>query len=375
MSPQSSPSGGQFDSPLPLRSRLPQAKHQERQDDSQRDELSEEDDLPQQQAGQNQLEWKVHCEFSSPCRMTASPDGMHYRKVVSHVFGRNKASTKLFPPSVWVHYCRKHYQRARYRADQWPFTQCELLLESLRRMEEWGGVENFALTLRRREVMRVDESGAAGNRNASTSGALQSRRKHPTAVTAPVPEWLRQNVGVGNSFDDIRRIILQVREYMVRMREEERKQQGLPQGSTGGGSGSASGNDGLKRSRWRAANARSKGNQRQPTSRVRFPDVEILPTFRPWVLQAALRQRANEQINRGNAKDGKNASDNSDSGDNHESGNRGRNGSTPAAGSGRAGSNRGQSASQRRRSARVFLRMVNRISPRGSVKKPAVRKR
>lgn len=37
------------------------------------------------------------CEFSRPYRMTESLDGIHFRKIVSHLFGRNKASTESFP--------------------------------------------------------------------------------------------------------------------------------------------------------------------------------------------------------------------------------------------------------------------------------------
>lgn len=57
------------------------------------------------------------CEYSTPCQMSTGSEGVYFRKVVSHLFGRNKTSTKLFPQHVWVLYCRRHYQRARYRAE------------------------------------------------------------------------------------------------------------------------------------------------------------------------------------------------------------------------------------------------------------------
>ncbi|KAF7174093.1 hypothetical protein CNMCM6106_008200 [Aspergillus hiratsukae] len=74
------------------------------------------------------------CEFTHPCTTStttsnpsnantssvpsgkANASGGNPRKLISHIFGRNKTSTKLFPAHVWVHYCRKHYQRARYRS-------------------------------------------------------------------------------------------------------------------------------------------------------------------------------------------------------------------------------------------------------------------
>ncbi|KAL8946270.1 MAG: hypothetical protein Q9183_007929, partial [Haloplaca sp. 2 TL-2023] len=38
-----------------------------------------------------------------------------HRKVVSHIFGRNKRCTHQIPEDCWIKYCRKHYQRQKYR--------------------------------------------------------------------------------------------------------------------------------------------------------------------------------------------------------------------------------------------------------------------
>lgn len=230
---------------------------------------------------------------------------MHFRKVVSHVFGRNKASTKLFPASVWVHYCRKHYQRARYRADQWPFTQCELLVESLNRMKKWGGVESFELILRRREMLRVD-NGDESSDNAEVSKSSKkapSGRKNPTAIIAPVPDWLRAHVGRDKSFEDIRQIVSRIRQHLLVVRDAERAQS-VQQSTDGpaavnrsqdcvpyrrGGTGAAA----AAAAKTGIANSHNNGtssHRRQQTSRVRFPDIEVLPTFRPWVLDAALQE-------------------------------------------------------------------------------------
>lgn len=130
------------------------------------------------------------CEFS-PCKTGANSDP---RKVISHIFGRNKTVTKRFPPHVWVHYCRQHYQRARYRASDWAVTQCQLVLVSLARMEEWSSsasgesagdgdgdgerIRGFRVVLRRR-VHRSDGDARAGKRNPnpiSTSSARSTRK-------------------------------------------------------------------------------------------------------------------------------------------------------------------------------------------------------
>ncbi|KAJ6014758.1 hypothetical protein N7540_009349 [Penicillium herquei] len=307
------------------------------------------------------------CEFSRPCGMTASPDGLHYRKVVSHFFGRNKASTKLFPDFIWVHYCRKHYQRARYRAAEWPFTQCELLLESLARMEEWGGVEDFELTLRRREVKRVASEEEAGNADQLSDGgegdeepeewsegegegdptpapATAAGRRHPVAQVAPVPDWLRQSVGRHMSFDDIRHIVHHIVQHMRQVAAAEEAEL---EASTAG------------------TPARPR---RLLTTRVRFPDIEILPSFRQWVLSAGLHQR--EHGDRGEEEESGEALGEDpvlgDEGSGEELGG----GDVPPGEIGRAGSNRGGSESQRRRNDRNWLRMVSRVNPQGGVKKP-----
>lgn len=99
------------------------------------------------------------CQFSGE---SCSTESTHYRKVISHIFGRNKKCTVNVPDSVWIYYCRKHYQRARYRTGEWPFRQCDLAIDTIHNMRAWGGVESFNLKLRRRESRRPS-SGAQGN--------------------------------------------------------------------------------------------------------------------------------------------------------------------------------------------------------------------
>ncbi|KAF7712923.1 Uncharacterized protein PECH_002345 [Penicillium ucsense] len=209
------------------------------------------------------------CEFSRPCKMGPSPDGVHFRKVVSHLFGRNKASTKLFPETVWVFYCRKHYQRARYRAAQWPFNQCELLLQSLDRMEQWGRVRSFELRLRRREALRADLE----TERPSRGGLLDNGRRHPTAFTAPVPDWLQQEVGVGKSFDDIRGIVERIR---CDLRNAHQELETLPQSQVA---------DDGQVSTLESEHAPASADNFERRSFARFPDIEILPDFDSGVLE------------------------------------------------------------------------------------------
>ncbi|KAJ5288931.1 hypothetical protein N7478_001961 [Penicillium angulare] len=318
------------------------------------------------------------CEFSLPCKMGPSPDGMHFRKIVSHVFGRNKASTKLFPDDVWVYFCRKHYQRARYRADQWPFTQCDLLQESLSRIEEWNGVESFELTLRRRESMRVNEadghatngnrdsngtgknhraSGAARSENSrvGTSRMTNAGRRHPTAVIAPVPEWLRKSTGPNKSFTEIRAIVDRIREYLAGLRDQERAQEARQEARQEAGETTSRSSRGFRKFK------KDKESQRHQISQVRFPDVEILPRFRDWVIQAGSKKR-NQTEDNGEADVvvEREAEDDQDEKEEEED----------AGLVGRTGRNRGQSASQRRRNDQHWRNMVERVSPRGTIRKP-----
>lgn len=414
-SSQGTESDPDFRSPAPVRRRYEDDDDRTEtdvgNDDGENDDDDngpEEDDADEDadQTDADEEESTALCEFSHPCHMGPSPDGMHFRKVVSHFFGRNKASTKLFPDAVWVHYCRKHYQRARYRADQWPFTQCELLLESLSRMEQWDGVESFEITLRRREILRVSEvelqggssqagpsragpsragpsNAGHGNRKKTSARARMKKpptargltmrgRKLPRAVTAPVPEWLRDRVGRGKSFQEIREIVNRTHQYMVDMREEEKAQEEFLSISAGESSASAG-----RKSQWLPARSSSKDLERQQGSRARFPDIEILPTFKSWVLDAALRQREQAGIEAAAAHGESSKREDSEVEESVTSLDRTESASSMEDGCGRedaeigrTGLNRGNSASQRRRNDKSYVAMVTRVTPRGSVKKP-----
>ncbi|KAE8152282.1 hypothetical protein BDV25DRAFT_138097 [Aspergillus avenaceus] len=228
---------------------------------------------------QTQTTENATCEFTYPC--TAASAGSAKRKVISHIFGRNKRSTRSFPGEVWVHYCRQHYQRARYRVE-WPFTQCDMLLVVLGRMEGWGGVREWEVVLRKREVERLralyggvlqgrrrrvvggggegceddlDESGSGSSSGSVGMGRGEEgeeeerhQRRKPTVVTSPVPEWLLQEVGAGKSFAELRALVRRLKLHMAGLRENGASEQ------------------------------------------IVFPDIEFMPTFQAWV-QPSVRPR------------------------------------------------------------------------------------
>lgn len=96
------------------------------------------------------------CSYSSGCT-TGSP----LRKVISHVFGRNKLCTKQIPEGVWVHYCRKHYQRSRYRNPSgFALLQCDLVRKHIDFLEMSVGVSNWIIKFRKREEQRLNKENA-----------------------------------------------------------------------------------------------------------------------------------------------------------------------------------------------------------------------
>lgn len=89
-----------------------------------------------------------------------------YRKVVSHIFGRNKKSTLSIPEDVWLIWCRMHYQRYRYRAD-WHIRQLDCVRRQLDSLEDWGEIHGWEIDLRKAErgALDLENTLALGNPN------------------------------------------------------------------------------------------------------------------------------------------------------------------------------------------------------------------
>ena len=145
--------------------------------------------------------------------------GSQLRKAISHIFGRNKMCTRLIPQHIWVHYCRKHYQRSRYRnPKEYAKLQCDLVQKQIRAIREWsnaniengaaGVVIDWGLAVRKREQKRLDDLNANGRkRNASAAFDQDDEdgeggRGIAVPVTA-VPSWLLQLCGKGYTTDEI----------------------------------------------------------------------------------------------------------------------------------------------------------------------------
>jgi hypothetical protein len=83
-----------------------------------------------------------------PC---ATNSGNH-RKVISHVFGRNKTSTQQLPEDCWILWCRMHYQRNRYRdisLGVWHKRQLEIVRDQLNAFENVKADQKWEIALRK----------------------------------------------------------------------------------------------------------------------------------------------------------------------------------------------------------------------------------
>ncbi|KAK7433109.1 hypothetical protein QQZ08_000040 [Neonectria magnoliae] len=125
------------------------------------------------------------------------------RKVISHLFGRNKVCTRRIPERAWVCMCRKHYQRIRYRkGPDFSKTQIDLVYEQIVRMIFWSrGLEqageanvegiyirSWTFSIRKRELRRLLD------RNGSD----------------PLPRWIIHSLGEGKTHADILDIVVRL---------------------------------------------------------------------------------------------------------------------------------------------------------------------
>lgn len=152
------------------------------------------------------------CMYIPNCETGSQP-----RKAISHIFGRNKMCTRLIPQSVWVHYCRKHYQRSRYRnPKEYAKLQCDLVQQQIRRVYDWstqnmrrgepGTIKDWGIAIRKREQKRLDElKGSGRKRRASTfddEDEGDEDAQGPRPPTA-VPDWLLHVIGTGYTTEEI----------------------------------------------------------------------------------------------------------------------------------------------------------------------------
>lgn len=175
------------------------------------------------------LDTPIICMYIENCD-TGSPT----RKAISHIFGRNKACTRMIPDFVWVHYCRKHYQRTRYRNHQeYAKLQSDLVQRQLERLHEWSEenrhkgqgavIIDWTLAPRKREQKRLDglknrkrPANAAADREESGSepDVEDAPQRRATPSTA-APGWLVARFGTSYKIDELMDIFYRLQADIV----------------------------------------------------------------------------------------------------------------------------------------------------------------
>ncbi|RKF75882.1 putative orp1 like protein [Golovinomyces cichoracearum] len=163
----------------------------------------------------------IKCMYNTDC-----DTGSQLRKAISHIFGRNKICTRQIPGHVWVHYCRKHYQRSRYRnPKEYAKLQCDLVQQQIRRVHDWsqlnsvtgraGVLQDWTISVRKREQKRLDDLQNGRKRKIVTlyheteqddshQNTDNGPKKYSAVVPATaVPEWLLEHCRKGYSTQEI----------------------------------------------------------------------------------------------------------------------------------------------------------------------------
>lgn len=132
-------------------------------------------------------------EANGPCTLGSGD----HRKVISHVFGRNKRETHQIPDDCWIKYCRKHYQRHKYRCPaDWPETQLLLVDAQIDKMEAWGGIASWTIAIRKKEREMLDNENSYLAQHGRLPDGPRCRER-----------FLLPYLGSNKTFADIRNLI------------------------------------------------------------------------------------------------------------------------------------------------------------------------
>ncbi|CAK7271840.1 hypothetical protein SEPCBS57363_004828 [Sporothrix epigloea] len=159
------------------------------------------------------------CMYRGDCQT-----GSQLRKAISHIFGRNKLCTRMIPTGVWVHYCRKHYQRTRYRnGGEYPQRQIGLVQVQIRRVQAWSDsnirqnrgpvLKDWSLSVRKREQLRLhSKTTTGGKKRPFQDEKMECDESYfdddqaELSGTA-VPDWIVAQIGDGFSTSEVLAIV------------------------------------------------------------------------------------------------------------------------------------------------------------------------
>ncbi|KAK3296858.1 uncharacterized protein B0H64DRAFT_456560 [Chaetomium fimeti] len=179
------------------------------------------------------------CKFMDDCNIIKDMDydDIKWRKSMSHIFGRNKNCTRSIPDHVWYWFCRKHYQRARYRnSHEYNMLISRIVELQVLRLEAWsnynrdmampqnGVVADWSLMVRRRQQVLMDEEQGRKRKSSAEdqdepdedddeeeveSGGPASPTPADTGAGV-VPAWLLALVGTGKTTVEIQAILADI---------------------------------------------------------------------------------------------------------------------------------------------------------------------
>ena len=167
------------------------------------------------------------CKYMDDCLLIKNLPVINWRKAMSHMFGRNKNCTRSIPDLIWSCFCRKHYQRARYRNNhEYNKRLCILIEIQILRILVWslenirlgtpenGVVRDWSLTCRRREQMRIEEVKSKKRSHEDDDSDDDFDGPIPNGNTAQVPQWLLDLCRPGYSTLEILRIVARIGDDM-----------------------------------------------------------------------------------------------------------------------------------------------------------------
>ncbi|KAL8376441.1 hypothetical protein RB595_007503 [Gaeumannomyces hyphopodioides] len=152
--------------------------------------------------------------------------GSQLRKAVSHIFGRNKLCTRQIPDLAWVHFCRKHYQRARYRlGPNYALTQVRLVIRQINKIRKWsdhnvvngnssGVVSSWRIQLRKREERRQEtkQQSKKRSRDDDDMGGMDGMDGNEDVKAEQPPQWLIEKVGDGYTTEQVLNVAWRLKE-------------------------------------------------------------------------------------------------------------------------------------------------------------------
>lgn len=166
-----------------------------------------------------------------------------FRRTISAFFGRNKKGGRDVPAPIWLHICRKHYQRTKYRdKDKYVHAQCDRIETQFDRLEEWSNatldanrgphIDYWTIALGKREA---DYQASQKNADSAKAKTAHGKSKGKASVQEEdqdkriikeeaieeifdqedniwhAPAWLVALQGRRLSFDEMRQVFARLR--------------------------------------------------------------------------------------------------------------------------------------------------------------------